>query len=103
MMVRAPIRVTEARAWPTSILEWGGSASKNAPADLDAPGRVGWHELLAADWEKAFAFYREVFAWQRARSQAGEPSSYQLFSTAGQTGGARFTNPATTPPPLLPH
>jgi hypothetical protein len=26
------------------------------PAELDAPGRVGWHELLAAYWEKAFAF-----------------------------------------------
>ena len=25
------------------------------------PGRVGWHELFAADWEKAFAFYREAF------------------------------------------
>ncbi|TMJ42572.1 MAG: VOC family protein, partial [Alphaproteobacteria bacterium] len=69
-----------------AVLKWV-NGGQDEPADLDAPGRVGWHELLAADWEKAFAFYREVFGWQRARSQAGEPSSYQLFSTGGQTVG----------------
>src|ERR1700730_232857 len=29
--------------------------------ELGAPCRVGWHELLAAAWEKAFAFYGDVF------------------------------------------
>ena len=36
------------------------------PAELDAPGRVGWHELLADDWEKAWGFYKELFGWQKA-------------------------------------
>jgi len=82
-----------------AVLKWV-NGGQDEPADLDAPGRVGWHELLAADWEKAFAFYREVFGWQRARSQAGEPSSYQLFSTGGQTVGGMFTKPATQPVPF---
>ena len=38
------------------------------PADMDAPGRVGWHELFAADWEKAWAFYGELFGWQKAQT-----------------------------------
>src|ERR1700682_3779913 len=33
------------------------------PDALAEPGRVGWHELLAADCKKAFVFYRELFGW----------------------------------------
>src|SRR3984893_113940 len=36
------------------------------PPDPNAPGRAGWHELSAADWQKAFAFYSERFGWQKA-------------------------------------
>src|SRR6266487_1533403 len=53
------------------------------PAELDAPGRVGWHELLAADWEKAFAFYRELFGWQKGDADTGAMGTYQVFSAAG--------------------
>ena len=35
------------------------------PAELDTLGRVGWHELLAADWEKAWGFYGELFGWKK--------------------------------------
>jgi predicted enzyme related to lactoylglutathione lyase len=41
--------------------------------------------LLAADWEKAFAFYREVFGWQKADADTGAMGTYQLFSAAGET------------------
>ena len=44
----------------------GLKPGQRQPAELDKPGRVGWHELLAADWEKAFAFYGELFGWQKA-------------------------------------
>src|SRR5205823_3986815 len=56
-------------------------------ADPGALGHVGWHELLAADGEKALAFYSELFGWQRARSDTGEVGAYQLFSSQGQTIG----------------
>ena len=36
-------------------------------AGLGATGSVGWHELFAADWEKAFAFYGELFGWAESR------------------------------------
>jgi predicted enzyme related to lactoylglutathione lyase len=63
-------------------------------ADPGAPGRVGWHELLAADWEKAFAFYGEMFGWQKADSHAGVMGVYQRFSAGGETIGGMFTKPA---------
>jgi predicted enzyme related to lactoylglutathione lyase len=70
------------------------------PAELDAPGRVGWHELLAADWEQAFAFYRELFGWQKAEADTGAVGTYQLFSAAGQTIGGMLTKPSTVPVPF---
>jgi uncharacterized protein len=82
-----------------AVLKWvhGGEAPR---CDLDAPGRVGWHELLATDWEKAFAFYREVFGWQKVRTDASAPGTYQLFSAGGQTIGGMFTKPASEPAPF---
>ena len=44
----------------------GLKTGQRPPAELGKPGRVGWHELLAADWQKAFAFYGELFGWRRA-------------------------------------
>ena len=43
-----------------ALLKWL-TPGQGQPAALSAPGRVGWHELLAADWEKAFAFYARAF------------------------------------------
>src|SRR5271163_2779136 len=44
------------------------------PAALKTPRCIGWHELLAADWEKAFSFYGELFGWQKARRRTRTPS-----------------------------
>ena len=70
------------------------------PAALGAPGRIGWHELLAADWEKAWAFYSELFGWQKADADTGEMGTYQLFSAGGQTIGGMLTKPTMTPAPI---
>ncbi len=69
------------------------------PVQLDAPGHVGWHELLAADWEAAWPFYGEVFGWQKAEADAGLAGTYQLFSAGGKTIGGMLTKPATAPIP----
>jgi predicted enzyme related to lactoylglutathione lyase len=60
-------------------------------AGQDELGHVGWHELLAADWEKAFAFYAELFGWQKEGAEIGAKDTYQLFSAGGQTIGGMFT------------
>ena len=64
------------------------------------PGHVGWHELLATDWEKVFPFYRDLFGWSKADAvDLGPMGTYQLFSLDGQTLGV-FADPfdlAATP------
>jgi uncharacterized protein len=82
-----------------ALFKWlkGG---QEQPTDLDAPGRVGWHELLAADWEQAFAFYRELFGWQKAETDTGAVGTYQLFSAGGETIGGMYTKPAMEPVPF---
>ncbi len=60
----------------------------------------GWHELLAADWEKAWAFYAELFGWQKAQADTGAMGTYQPFSAGGQTIGGMFTKPTTEPVPF---
>ena len=77
----------------------GLTSGQQQPAGLDDPGRVGWHELLAADWEKAFAFYGALFGWQKADAELGPTQSYQLFSAGGQTTGGMFTKRPVEPVP----
>jgi uncharacterized protein len=73
---------------------------QHPPAEPGKPGRVGWHELFAADREKAFAFYHALFAWQKADADNGPLGTYQQFSAGGQTIGGIFTKPATMPVPF---
>src|SRR5262249_25480880 len=82
-----------------ALFKWldGGQAQT---AQLDARGRVGGHELLADDWEKAWAFYRELFGWQKAAADIGTTGTYQQFSAGGQTIGGMFTKPAIVPVPF---
>lgn len=61
------------------------------PGRLDAPGRVGWHELLAVDRTVVFDFYSELFGWQKADAQTDPADWYQLFSAGGQTVGGMLT------------
>jgi uncharacterized protein len=69
------------------------------PPEIDAPGRVGWHELLTADGEKAFAFYGELFGWQKADADVGATGSYQVFFAGGQAIGGMLTEPPVVPTP----
>jgi len=75
----------------TLALVKGLKHGQQQATDLDEPKRVGWHELLAADREKAFAFYGELFGWQKADSELGPTDTYQLFCAGGQTIGGMFT------------
>ena len=63
------------------------------PPDIGMRGGVGWHELVDADWEKAWAFYGELFGWQKGDGASGALGTYQLFSAAGQTIGGMFSKP----------
>jgi len=68
--------------------------------DPTAYGHVGWHELLAADWKTAFAFYEKLFRWQKADIVTGVMGTYQQFSAGGALIGGMFTKPPTLPIPF---
>jgi uncharacterized protein len=78
------------------LVKWQDPSHQQSTA-IDKPGHVGWHELLAADSEKALIFYREVFGWQKAETHVGPTGTYQLFSAAGQTIGGMFNKPPAAP------
>lgn len=84
----------------TLVLVKGRKPGQERSAELGAPGRVGWHELIAADWEKAFAFYSQVFGWQKADAHVGMMGTYQQFSAGKETIGGMFTKPPTLPLPF---
>ncbi len=67
-----------------------GQPHRDDPSGLDQPGRVGWRELLAADPDKAFVFYAELFGWQMTDAEAGAMDSYRLLSAGDQTIGGVF-------------
>lgn len=82
------------------LLKWStpGMAQSSEPG---TPGRVGWHELMAVDWEKAFAFYSELFGWQKGEAvNMGAMGIYQLFTADGQPIGGMFNKPPMLPVPF---
>jgi uncharacterized protein len=81
------------------LFKWLKPGQAQPPAP-DAQRRVGWHELVAADWETAWAFYAELFGWQKGNADISETGTYQLFCTAGQMIGGMLTKPPTIPAPF---
>jgi predicted enzyme related to lactoylglutathione lyase len=78
----------------------GLKTGQSQPAEPDELGRVGWHELLATDWEKVFPFYGEIFGWQKADAEIGPTDTYQLFSTGGQAVGGMLAKRPAEPVPF---
>jgi len=68
----------------TFILVKWRDAGRQLLIQSGALGHVGWHELLTIDWERAFAFYREIFGWQKAAADAGPTGTYLQFSAGGR-------------------
>jgi uncharacterized protein len=77
-----------------------GFGSTHHHRALDGVGGVGWHELLASDAERAFAFYSELFDWQKTEAATDPMGTYQQFAVGGQTIGGMFTKPAMVPLPF---
>lgn len=65
-----------------------------------APGHVGWHELHAADWQKAFDFYSGLFGWKKNDAiDMGAMGTYQLFALEEPSLGGMFNKPAVEASP----
>ena len=66
-------------------------------------GGFSWHELVTTDHEAAFAFYSEVFGWEKTEAMdMGEMGIYQMYGPP--TGdafsyGGMYNKPAEMPAP----
>jgi uncharacterized protein len=83
----------------TFALVEGLKFTPQQPVGMAEPGHIGWHELIAADWETALDFYRELFGWQKAAADIGPADTYQSFSADGQTIGGMVTKRPLQPAP----
>ncbi len=72
------------------------------PAE-DAPAKLGefsWHELATTDWRGGWAFYEQLFGWEkRGEYDMGPMGIYMLFGVAGLESGGIFAKPAEMPGP----
>jgi uncharacterized protein len=91
--------VADPQAATLALVKWLNPGQEQ-PAALTSPGHVGWHELSAVDWETAFAFYGELFGWQKVHADFGGIGTYLLFSAGDQTIGGMATKPPTAPMPF---
>lgn len=65
-----------------------------------AMGEVSWHELATTDWEAAWAFYSDLFDWQKADAMdMGEMGTYQMFGRGAHPLGGLFNKPPQIPVP----
>ena len=84
--------VTDAQRTTIALVKW--LTPPEQPSAEGKLGRVGWHELLAIDREKAFAFYRALFGWQNGGTETSSGYDYQLVSVGGQAFGGMTSKPA---------
>lgn len=74
-------------------------AAPPRPAPM-SPGSLGWSELHAADWEKAFHFYAPLFGWVKYDTvPMGEMGVYQTFGPPAAMIGGMFNTFAPAPSP----
>lgn len=85
---------TDPQGTRLALFKWH-NPGQQPPAEPDTRGRVGWHELLAADGEQAWTFYRELFGWQEEDVGSDEAGPNRFFSAGGQMIGSMLTKPAT--------
>jgi predicted enzyme related to lactoylglutathione lyase len=63
------------------------------PTDFGKPGRIGWHELFAADLDKEVAFYCALFGWQKTNTENHLADAYVSLSSGGQIIAGAFKKP----------
>ena len=78
--------ITDPQGAPINLFKPNGQGEPE-PGFM-TPGRVGWHELHARDWESAFGFYSGLFGWEREQAMdMGPMGTYQMFGYGGAGRG----------------
>jgi predicted enzyme related to lactoylglutathione lyase len=73
----------------------GDAPGKDDPAGI---GEISWHELATTGWEDAWAFYSELFDWQKTDTMdMGELGTYQMFGRGAHPLGGMYDKPPQIP------
>lgn len=74
-------------------------AATDSPGQ-EAYGAVVWHELLTTDVDAAFAFYSDLFGWEKKNAMdMGPMGIYQTYGLASLELGGIYKKPAEMPGP----
>jgi predicted enzyme related to lactoylglutathione lyase len=80
------------------IIAKGLAAQPMPSLPIGTPGTIGWRELYAVDWQKAFAFYEKLFGWTKAEAHdMGPVGIYQLFAAGAHPVGGMMNKPPQMP------
>jgi len=61
-------------------------------------GEVSWHELATSDHVAAFAFYSELFGWEKTEAMdMGDAGIYQMYGGGAETLGGMYDKPPVMP------
>jgi uncharacterized protein len=64
------------------------------------PGTMGWNELHAGDWKRAWDFYEGMFSWKKAETvDMGPMGTYQTFGLDGPAFGGMMNKHPDMPMP----
>jgi predicted enzyme related to lactoylglutathione lyase len=70
------------------------------PDGMPPVGHFSWHELATPEPDAVFAFYEDLFGWEKTSTfDMGAMGMYQLFGRRGQAFGGIFNKPAEMPGP----
>ncbi len=66
--------------------------------DRKRHGAFVWHEMIATEHERAFAFHSKLFGWKRsAEHDMGPMGKYLIYGNGGPDLGGMFTKPKAVP------
>jgi len=82
--VKRVVTLTMLVAMLIAVVPMPRGSEAHAQAGDDAPGRLGWCELLTHDAAAAAQFYAGLFGWQLERHSAGK---YRLLDEGALMGG----------------
>lgn len=78
----------------------GASAEPPPAVAPSTPGHGGWHELYAANLDRAFGFYAKLLGWTKsATHDMGAMGPYVIFAIGDAPSGGMMKKPPQVPRP----
>jgi len=75
-----------------------------AERDRKRHGAFTWHEMVAVEHERAFAFHTELFGWKKTKDyDMGPMGKYLIYGNGGPDLGGMFTKPKEVPAAMWIH